>query len=55
MAHLFADGQPQAESAEGLVTLADEQDETCGEVLPALFVTRLEFRAFEQPALLVPS
>ena len=55
MPYLLADGQTQAKAAGGFFPFADEQDETYGEVLPALLVTRLEFRAFEQPALLVPS
>jgi len=55
MAHLFADGQTQARAAFGLFSPAYEQDEAPSKVLPALFVTCFEFRAFEQPALLVPS
>lgn len=55
IAHLFTDGKPEAGTATGIMSLQYEQDETSREMLPALFVTSIEFRAFEQPALLVPN
>jgi hypothetical protein len=55
VSHLLADSQPQADAAFGNAALAQEQDETLREMLLALLVTSGEFRALEQPALLVPS
>jgi hypothetical protein len=55
VSHLLADGQPQADAAVRVAALEREQDETFCEMLLALFVTSCEFRASEQPALLVPS
>ena len=55
MAHLLTHSKTQAVVAAGVSALDDEQDETSGEMLLALLVTSCEFRAFEQPALLVPS
>jgi len=55
MPHLFTDGEPKADSTMRLTALEDEQNEAFGKLLPALFITSFEFRAFEQSTLLVPS
>jgi hypothetical protein len=55
MPHFFTDSQTQADSAFRVAALEHEQDETFREMLLALFVASCELRAFEQPALLVPS
>jgi len=55
MPHLFADGETKAYAALVIRAAQDEQDEASCEMLPAPFVTCIEFGAFEQPAFLVPS
>jgi len=55
VAHLLADGKPEAKTAVGLIPFMDEQDEIFGKMLPALFITQRKLWTFEQPTLLVPS